>query len=225
MATRQDDQPAAGMPQVGRELAGELDRHDLVSVGMKEEHRHIERLHGGGLVVLGEQGVERRDVGLELEPTGIEAASHPGRTRRADRDDRGGLRDLGRGDREVPAHARAAQRDREVRLAGALAQERRHRRDVAEHPTIHRTGCGAVTALIDHDRGESGAEHDARVVVMALLARSGAVEDHDPTAHRTRFGQPQGVRNPVVGADLGRERFRRGAQSPHAAIMPAADPA
>ena len=215
MTAWQGDQPAAGVVQVGRELTRQLDRYDLVTFGMQEQHRDVEGLDRAGLVVLGEQRVERGNVGLELEPIVGQATSHPGRACRADRHDGGSPGDLGGGDRKVAAHARPAERDRQLRVAGALAQQLRHGGDVVEHAVVHRAGTGTVATLIEHDRGQAGAEHDACVVVMALLAGSRAVQDHDPGARRAPFREPQRVGEPVHGADLGRERLGGGSQSSH----------
>ena len=162
------------------EFARLLDRHDLVAFGVQHQDRSFERLDGGAQVPVLEQLLERRQVGVELESLVRQPAAQTGDAGRADRDDRGCFRQRGRKDRQTPAHARPAQRNRSVRAADPHAQQRGHRRDVGERSPIQRTVARAVASLVESDRREPGREHKSRVVVMALLAGIRAVQDHDP---------------------------------------------
>ena len=55
----------------------------------------------------------------------------------------------------------------------------------SDRAAVHRPVALAVPALVEGDRGEPGRDRRPRVVVVALLARAGAVEDHD---HAARAG-------------------------------------
>jgi hypothetical protein len=105
----------------------------------------------------------------------------------------------------------------EPRPAGARAQERRDTGDVVERAHVQPSRARAVAALVEGDGGQSGGAHGPGVVVMALFAGPGAVQDHHAARNRLRaVGQPQRVGEAVEESGLG----RTGSGSRHRAIMP-----
>ena len=68
---------------------------------------------------------------------------------------------------------------------------------------VERAAALAVPALVEADRREARRARRAGEVVVALLARAGAVEDHQ-AGPRIALGQPQRVGQPVDLAELGR---------------------
>jgi diaminopimelate decarboxylase len=204
VAARYGDEPRPGRPQVPRQLAGALDGDPLVAFGVQEQDRDVQS--GGGLVgvVRGEQRVEGGNVGAEGDVAACEPPAEllgPGRTDRHDRPRRDAL---GGDEREVAAHARAAQRPR------ARGQELGHGGDVIQRARVESAGALAVSALIEAQRGEARRPARARERVVALLARAGSVE-HEHGAARS-FGSPEGVGEPLVDA---RVVGRRGGDGAH----------
>ena len=204
---RHGDQAAVRRAQPPRQLARALDRHLFVAFGVKEEDRHRQLLDGGGEVVLGQEGIERRIIGGELEPASTQTIPQELTWGRADRHHRGGPRLGGRDEGQVAAHARAAQRDPRLASADPLAQQVGHHRDIPRGAGVHRPLALAVPAGVEADRAEPGGQRRAREVVVALLRGAGAVEDHDPAGSAVGVaGEPQRVGQAVGPVALDRER-------------------
>ena len=55
----------------------------------------------------------------------------------------------------------------------------RHRRDVVEHAAVERAAALAVAAQVEATAARPGVARRAGEVVVALLARAGAVDHHD----------------------------------------------
>ena len=180
VAARHRDQPAGRNDEELGQLARLLDGNPLVALGVEQQQRDRQRPDRRVQVVRRQHPLERRHVGVERELPRGQAAAEPFAARRADRDDRPGARERRGEDRQVAAHARPAQRDRRFRVADPLAQQAGDRRDVIERAVVHRPGAVAVPALVERDGAEPRRQRGAREVVMVLLARAGAVEDHDP---------------------------------------------
>ena len=151
------------------------------------EDRHLELGDRVVLVVLREEGVQGALVGREREPALGQPATQGLRARRADGYDRRGGDRAGGHEREIAAHARASQRDRRLGVAETGAKQRGDRADVIEHAPVERAIAIAVSALVEGDRGQAGAECRSGEVVVVLLARPGAVQ-HDHTTARRRRG-------------------------------------
>ncbi len=66
-----------------------------------------------------------------------------------------------------------------------------HCGDVLEHPASIGAFARAVTALVERERGQAGGEQGAGEVVVALLARTGAMQDH----HASRIGPWGGIQS------------------------------
>ena len=82
-------------------------------------------------------------------------------------------------DREQPAHARAAHGDPALVDLGALREKRDDALNVGDHARTHVALALAVAAVVEGERDEAVARRGAREVGVVLLARAGAVEDHD----------------------------------------------
>ena len=107
----------AGAP---RQLARVRDRDALVALGVQEQQRHVEPLDRGVERVLGEEALERRHVGAEVEARRC-AGRAAGRRRSPGRSPpRPRAQALGGEDRQVAAHARAAQRQRPSPSSAAI---------------------------------------------------------------------------------------------------------
>ena len=200
--------------QMGRELTRELDRHDLVALGVQEQDRHVERLDRGGLVVLGEQRVERGDVGLELERVAGQATSQPrprspGRSHTTAASPR---RPRRRSQDSRPCSTRgappAAPGRRCARAAAPPSRRCRRTRGRPSGRGWHRDRAGRTRSRRARRRARRARSRDGSP--CTIRRRAGSRRRRAPGC---RFGQPQRVGEPVPGADLGRERLGGGSQS------------
>ena len=197
VAARDDDELGARVGRAPRQLARVRHRDPLVALGVQEQQRDRQALDRRVERVLGQEGLDRGHVGGEVELAAAQAAPQPVRARGADRDHGARAERLGGEDREVAAHARPPHGERHV------AEQARHRRDVLERPAVELAAAGAVAALVEADRRQPCGAGGARVVVVALLAGPGAVQDHH-AGPRIALRQPQRVGQPVELAELGR---------------------
>jgi hypothetical protein len=193
MAARDDHE--LGVRRDPRQLARVGDRDALVALGVQEQQRRAQVLDVQR--VLGQERLDRGHVGREAELASAQPAEEAVGARRADRDHRVRAQALGGENRQVAAHARAARRERDV------TQQRRHGGDVLERAAVELAAALAVPALVEADRRQPRTARRAGEVVVALLARAGAVDDHH-AGPRIALGQPQRVGQPVGLADLGR---------------------
>ena len=122
---------------------------------------------------------------------------------RADRDRARDRLDRRRGvDRQIAAHARAADADARRVDAVAGGEHRRHPADVAERRRAHQILALAVAALVVGDRRPAVGGAEATEVGVALLRRSGAVDDHHARPGRLGSRQPEPEGPAVVDAAL-----------------------
>src|ERR1700678_3236378 len=197
------------------ELERVLYRDDLVALGVEQENRSRQLVEDRVQVAVRcQQRIDLSGVRVEAVLAGAERAAQPVGARRADRNDRVGVGLPGRHESEVAAHARTSERDR---LAGALAEQTGDCVHIVESASIHRPVALPVAALVERDRREPEREQRPAEVVVALLARAGAVEDNDATAERRAIGQPQRVRETVPARDLRRQHGGDRPQAPHGA--------
>ena len=197
MAARDDDELRARVARAPGQLARVGDRDRSSPSACISSSGTSSCSTAASSRVLGEQRLERGDVGRELELAAAERAPQAVRARRADRDHRPGADARGGDDREVAAHARPAQGQRDV------AEQRRDGGDVGERAAVELAAGRAVPALVEADRRQPRCAGRAGEVVVALLARSRPVQDHH-AGPRIGVGEPQRVGQPVDLAELGR---------------------
>ena len=140
----------------------------------------------------------RGHVGGEVELAAAQAAPQAVRARGADRDD---------GARAERARRRGSRGSRPCSIRARRAGRRRAGAAIVatscERPAVELAAGRAVAALVEADRRQPRRAGRARVVVVALLAGPGAVQDHH-AGPRIALRQPQRVGQPVELAELGR---------------------
>jgi diaminopimelate decarboxylase len=104
-----------------------------------------------------------------------------------------------------------------------VAEKGGNPRHVVEDPVVHGSGAFPMATLIEGDRSQAGGDTGPSEIVVALLARAGAVEDHDPASGLVLLGQPERVGQSVLLAGLGGpHRGHDSGPGVHRVMMPAA---